>query len=377
MEIHRKFSKFHDRSDGSDRLMPESRTNERRIKGRVLLGAAAVGSLVLVSAIGGSAGSRSNAENDQSSARSSTSTSSAYANINFHGLLPAKPFNVVEYNSSYNVKPKKKKAEIIALLKKHTDFLGVVEYAGDDKDEDIKAEIPLCETCEYDGFIPDDKNSESAAFWRTDRFKMDSFEYIQLHSNTDSDGHIIIRNASGSYSTIKQKTLTIVCGVDLYDKLPICFEIAHAIYKIQAKIDGLKLDEKERLAIYEKEASAIVAKALEKINSGKSLVVLGDFNLLPNQKDKNTLENMLKKIGMASMYETNVKNLTPDEKYTHDRTKQDLDYVMVFSPALSIIDRKNLGDWESDHDPIFVRIIRKNNLISIQFGEKIFCWYSL
>lgn len=266
-----------------------------------------------------------------------------------------KPFRVIVYNVHYPT-PAKTTANEIKRLLKMADVVGVNEFAGKRKKKLVAKTVPICDDCEFGGYIPSESNTETALFWNNDRYSMDkkSFKTIKLHPKNT----ITVKNADGTKSKIKQKTLSFASGNDKTNNEKIGFIVAHNIYRVQGK-NGPKKGETDRLRIYAEERE-IILNFIDKCQASglENLVVMGDFNWQVDLDNPIAMEESIVAKGFSSIFQTDVVNETPFVQFTHDSTKRDID-IIFSSKELKMLSREDIENMASDHDALAATIVDK------------------
>lgn len=265
---------------------------------------------------------------------------------------------VTSYNTHDEVPAAVTAAEIRTLLTESA-IVGAQELAQSEKQEIIRAEIPLCPepTCKYDGQVAQGAEGGTSIFWDNERYdRVDDpltgvfklHETQRIKNSPDSD--------YGKTSVMKQKVLTVVRLKDTLTGEDKYVVDAHLPYGIQDE-DGPDEDEKARMKLLEQDMAIITQKLTELKAAGIDIILMGDFNWREDLDHALSPENIFQALGFKSFYDPDVQNLSPNVFGTHgkgDKPKyRRIDYIMYYSAdEETIVNRTILEGFRSDHNPV-------------------------
>lgn len=228
------------------------------------------------------------------------------------------------------------------------DILGVQEFKGDNEPEELKDRIPLCDTCEFNAYMPDSEASAMPIIWKPAKTAVVKTDTIFLHPKEEADG-----------ATIASKWVNIVLFQDKATGQQFYVLNFHLVYGIQNK-NELNLDNPQRLELLDLELGGLVPKAEEIKLTGLPAFATYDANMTASSTNIYSPKNILRDLGFIDGHDPEVPDNTPQEQGTHN--DRDIDYVSVH-PGLYDERVKILGSWTlgdslislaSDHDSFVI-----------------------
>jgi hypothetical protein len=254
------------------------------------------------------------------------------------------------YNAWWPKKNSKKTINDVLNLMRGTpdtpavDVLGVQEFKGDSEYNEFPKLVQLCDTCEFNAYIPDSEARALPIIWKPSRVTDLSTETIFLHSKEEADG-----------ANVASRWVNIVLFKDNASGQQFYLANTHFVHGTQ---DGneLNLDNPKRQKLLDKELGGFVPKTEELKLTGLPVFATYDANMSANSTNRASPKNILKDLGFTDGHDLSVIDNTPQEQGTH--RGRDIDYVSLH-PGLYAEQARILASWTlgnslikltSDHD---------------------------
>jgi hypothetical protein len=264
--------------------------------------------------------------------------------------------NIGTYNAWWKKESSKKSINDVLTIMRGTantppvDILGVQEFKGQNEPEKFKEQVPLCETCEFNAYIPDSDADALPIIWKPLKVTATSAETIFLHPKVEADG-----------TNVASRWVNIVYFVDKASGEQFGLANTHFVHGTQ---DGneLNLDNPKRLGLLGSELGGFVPKVEEIKLTGIPVFATYDANMSADSTNSASPKNILKDLGFIDGHDADVIDYTPQEQGTHD--DRDIDFVSAH-PGLYEKKVKLIGSWtlgnsmiklKSDHDAFVVEV---------------------
>lgn len=270
---------------------------------------------------------------------------------------PTGPIRIVTYNTEAGLKVPVAVADFARLLKRKPDIITLQEMASAKKRRQIREQYLDCETCTYDGYLPQPPTPGSTpVIWNSDRFRLLGARTVKVTEPT------YVGKRGAGPSTIRSKYINWVRLRDLVTGRAINVLNNHLVPSVQGGKGGPN-NNKRRVAIYRKHMEALSA-LVYRIHQAKVgiVVVTGDFNV--NYRKDRVLKpyvfpyRQLGKRGMRASYEF----LGLPRMGTHTlkggNSTRLIDYVYLDNRPKVLTPKKQriVRNMSSDHRPLLVDI---------------------
>lgn len=262
---------------------------------------------------------------------------------------------IATYNVKSSLTPEQAVADISKLAGTGVDVITLQEMGGGPRRAALRAALVDCETCVFDGYLPDTPGANSTPIlWRSDRLELLGTGSRQVTKDT------YVGPAGAGPNTLRARFVNYVKLREPATGRRIHVLNNHAVPSVQGKNGGRNPRMSARLGMYRKHIRGLRALVTELRPTGASVFVTGDFNV--NYRRDRVVRDPL--FPYANMHAVEARSsfevLGETHRGTHVLNARNdtrlIDYVFtVRHKAVTLVDQRVLFGYRSDHRPLIVR----------------------